>query len=74
MFLLIRNVEAANALSAHFQALDLVLVSRNNLIQLKKKLVYCDVLKRWVTAYPWILPRSTLPKSEKAALQCLNAL
>ena len=41
---------------------------------IQKNLIYCEVLKRWITAYPWKLPRSTLPRNEKAALQSLNAL
>ena len=34
----------------------------------------CLGVKCWYVEYPWITPRSALPRNEKQALQCLHAL
>ena len=38
---------------------------------IKKNLIYDKDNQRWVTEYPWKVPRSTLPKNDKIALQSL---
>ena len=41
---------------------------------IKKNLTYDETAKRWFTEYPWITPRSALPRNEKQASQVLHAL
>ena len=41
---------------------------------IQSNLFYDDHAGRWVTEYPWNLPRGTLPKNYKVALQNLHAM
>ena len=41
---------------------------------IQKNLFYDESLKRWFTQYPWKLPRDSLPKNYKVALQNLYAM
>ena len=41
---------------------------------IKKNLFYDESAKRWVTEYPWKVPRDTLPRNHKIAMQNLCAM
>ena len=41
---------------------------------MQKNLNYNAYQRRWYTIYPWLLPRSTLPKNDRIAYQSLLAL
>ena len=38
---------------------------------IEKNLVYDESNNCWITEYPWKVPRSTLPRNENSAMQCL---
>ncbi len=42
--------------------------------EIQKNLKYNAYERRWYTIYPWIVPRSTLPKNDKSAYQSLATL